>query len=298
MVALGVGILTVGASAAFANAPMPVDSPPPTGSITINANGTETLDVTGPWVWPYSNSYKDINGIHAMVNHPCDRRIGGGWSVAWNDPNDTGTTETYRSGPHTVTVNLGSRGTLPRNTDNAVTWNHADPCGHFVETNTPVPGAGYITGSWGGTHTYAGAAELPSQVCVVMYDLGSGGRRTPKAKFRMLSNDDNSVVLSLLKHATWPGPGQCVETAGLPVTVAPVPATAAAPPAPVKTVAHVTPAPAPAPAPVVKPSGALAFTGLGPFGRILAVLGGLLVIMGAFIYFVDLRRLGLWILGR
>ncbi|HUY22817.1 MAG TPA: hypothetical protein VMV22_10830 [Acidimicrobiales bacterium] len=288
VVALGVAMLTLGASAAFANTPNPVDSPPPTGSITMNSNGSVTLNVSGTWVWPYSNSYKDTQGIHAMVNHPCDRRIGGGWGITWNDPNDTGTTETYTVGTLSATVNLGSRGTDLHNTDNTVTWNHADPCGTFVETDTPVPGAGYVTGSWGGSHTYAGAASLPSQVCVVMYDLGSGGGHHPKAKFRKFSNQDNTVAWTLVKQGSWPGPGQCVSTNGLPQTVAAVPTTTAAP---AKVVAN-TP-----PAPVTKPSGSLAFTGLGPFGRIVAVLGALLVIVGAVVYFVDVRKLALWLLG-
>ena len=45
-----------GANAAMANAPNPVGTPPITGNIVTNSNGTVTVNVTGTWVWPFSTS--------------------------------------------------------------------------------------------------------------------------------------------------------------------------------------------------------------------------------------------------
>ncbi|HLM95015.1 MAG TPA: hypothetical protein VK283_01800, partial [Acidimicrobiales bacterium] len=42
------------ASAAMANAPNPVSTPPITGDIVTNSNGTVTVNVAGTWVWPFS----------------------------------------------------------------------------------------------------------------------------------------------------------------------------------------------------------------------------------------------------
>jgi uncharacterized membrane protein YgcG len=45
------------------------------------------------------------------------------------------------------------------------------------------------------------------------------------------------------------------------------------------------------------PSSSLAFTGLGAGGRALAVAGGILLLFGLVLFFVNLRRLALWLLG-
>ena len=44
-------------------------------------------------------------------------------------------------------------------------------------------------------------------------------------------------------------------------------------------------------------SGSLAFTGLGPIGKLLGVLGGLFVLLGLVLFFVNVRKVGSWLLG-
>ena len=45
------------------------------------------------------------------------------------------------------------------------------------------------------------------------------------------------------------------------------------------------------------PSGSLAFTGLGTAGKLLALVGAILVALGLVLLFVNLRKLALWFLG-
>jgi hypothetical protein len=44
-------------------------------------------------------------------------------------------------------------------------------------------------------------------------------------------------------------------------------------------------------------SGSLAFTGLGTTGKLVALAGGILVLLGLVVFFVDVRKLALWLLG-
>jgi hypothetical protein len=41
----------------------------------------------------------------------------------------------------------------------------------------------------------------------------------------------------------------------------------------------------------------LAFTGLGSIGKILAVVGGILLLLGLVLYFCDVKKLAAWFLG-
>jgi len=289
------------ASAAMANAPNPVSTPPITGDIVTNSNGTVTVNVAGTWVWPFSTSLKDVEGLHATTTDKCDHRFGAGWGVVWNDPSDSGYAETFTELGLTASVNIGSRGVNPVNRQSELAWMPGTPCGTFVETNEPVAGAGYVTGPWMGAHIYPNAASVPASICVVMYDLGS--RKPPKEKWRQFSNSDNSITWSLLNKHYWnesPDGANCVATRSLPAGPPPVPATS---PARVTSVATPTTAP-PKKVPVVSPA-ALAFTGFGPFGALAAVGGVLLVLVGVVLYFVDvrkyaveMRKLSRWLLGR
>ena len=282
------------AGAAMANAPSPVGNPPITGSIVTNANGSVTVNVTGHWLWPFTTSLKDVQGLHATVTDQCDRRFGAGWGIVWNDPNDPGYPETYSVLGLSATVGLGSRGVNPANRETMLAWMPSAPCGQFIETNTPVAGAGYVTGPWMGVHIYANAAAVPNAICVVTYDLGS--HKPPKRKWTQFSNDDNSVIWSLLDTRSWTETANgtsCVDPHTLPASTAPPPTTPAR-------VTSVTTPPAtvpPAKTPTVSP-GALAFTGFGPLGQLLAVGGGLLVLGGLVLYFVDVRKAAAWLLGR
>jgi len=52
-----------------------------------------------------------------------------------------------------------------------------------------------------------------------------------------------------------------------------------------------------APGTVGAPSGSLAFTGLGPIGKMLGALGAVLLVLGLIMLFVNMRRVALWLLG-
>jgi len=50
-------------------------------------------------------------------------------------------------------------------------------------------------------------------------------------------------------------------------------------------------------APVTAPSGSLAFTGLGRYGIVLGIAGGVLVVLGVLLFVFDIRRFFTWLLG-
>jgi hypothetical protein len=51
------------------------------------------------------------------------------------------------------------------------------------------------------------------------------------------------------------------------------------------------------PGSVTASSGSLAFTGLGSVGKVLAVVGGILLLLGLVLYFFDVKKLAAWFLG-
>lgn len=70
---------------------------------------------------------------------------------------------------------------------------------------------------------------------------------------------------------------------------------------PVKTVSHTTPPKPVTTVPVrttpAKSPGVLAFTGFGPMGQLMALLGVIFVLFGAILYFFDVKKWALWLLG-
>jgi hypothetical protein len=293
----------LGSTAAFANAASPTESPMTAGSVLLNANGTVTVIASGTWIWQFGRETATTPGLAATVNHPCDQRTGVGWGVAWADPNDPGITETYSTrhgSPITATVHVGSKGTDPVNGDSSVTYNPHDPCGRFVQTNSPRPGDGYVTGTWESKHTYANQASLPTDVCVITYDLGFG--RPPTPHRLNFDNNDNSVQWALFTKGSWDMSVTDDNCATLPPAVPAPPAPPPPAPPPVKVVSHTVP-PAPKPVAVAtKPSGALAFTGFGKIGQLVALLGIMLVALGCALYFLDVRKSDVrkavsWLLG-
>jgi hypothetical protein len=288
---LAIGTLLVASVVLFvtrtaqANAPGPTDGV--TGTAFVNPDGTVTVTVGGTWEWPFAST-QFPGGLHATVQHPCDRRSGAGWGVVWSDPQDPGYTETYHSKYLSLTVKVGSRGVNPANTDHAVIYNTMDPCGTFTETDVPAAGDGNVTGTWKSTHVYASAAMVPASVCVVTYDLGFG--LAPAPKYLKFSNDDNSVAWSLQDMGSWNNSIGGPNCAQLPA-LQPAPATTPATPA--KPASQVTPsAPATPPA-----TGGLAFTGFSATGRLLTLLGMVLVILGLAVYFVDAPKTAQWLVG-
>jgi hypothetical protein len=294
--ALGLTILWGGVAQA--------NAPGPTGAIhmtaVVNANQTVTVNASGTWLWMYSRSDSD-GGLNATVAAPCDHRSGVGWGVMWSDPQDAGFTETYTSKFQAQTVHMGSRGLNPANTDSVVAFNHAQSCGTFTQTNQPLPGDGFVTGTWTASHVYNNATAVPGAICVVTYDLGFG--KMPLPKYRNFSNDDNSVAWQLQDTGHWSMSTGGVNCQNIPAaTPAPPVPTPTIPPA--KTVAKTTPPPTVtprvAPTPAARPpavTGPLAFTGFGPTGRLLTLIGMILVVVGLVFYFVDVRKAVLWLLG-
>ncbi len=305
-VLLVVLVVTVGSglssTAAFANAAAPTESPMTAGSVVLNANGTVTVTASGTWIWQFGRESATTPGLDATVNHPCDSRTGVGWGVAWADPSDPGITETYTTrhgSPITATVQVGSKGVDPINGDRSVTYDPHDPCGHFVQTNSPRPGDGYDTGTWQSQHTYASEATLPRDVCVITYDLGFG--RPPTPHRLDFDNNDNSVQWALFTQGSWDMSTTDDNCATLPPAVAAPPAPPPVVPPPVKTVSHTVPAKAPVPV-ATKPAGVLAFTGFGRIGQLVALLGVILVALGCALYFLDVRKSDIrkamsWLLG-
>jgi hypothetical protein len=302
--ALGAGAVLALGLTVFWSGVAQANAPGPTGVIqmtaVLNANQTVTVDASGTWLWKYSRSDSD-GGLNATVNAPCDHRSGVGWGVMWGDPQDTGFAEAYHSKFQTQTVRMGSRGVNPANTDSLVAFNRSDSCGTFAQTNHPAPGDGYVTGTWTSTHVYSSAADVPPAICVVTYDLGFG--KMPLPKYRNFSNDDNSVAWQMQDTGSWSmsSGGVNCESVPAPTIAPPVPAvppatTAAKTTPPPPAVKVTTPAPAPAPRqPAV--TGPLAFTGFGPTGRLLTLIGMILVVVGAVFYFVDVRKAVRWLLG-
>ncbi len=297
---LGTASATVlSSTAAFANAPSPKATPMKTGSVLLNPNGTVTVTATGTWLWVYGTESAVTAGLAATVNHPCDSRSGVGWGVVWGDPDDPGFAETYvnkHGTRHSQMVHVGSRGKNPLNGDSAVLFNPQHRCGTFVQTNVPHPGDGYDTGTWRSVHTYNSVASLPTDICVITYDLGFA--RPPTPHRLNFDNNDNSVQWALFKQGSWELASTDDNCAQLPPPVAapPQPTTTTTQPPPVKTVRHTSP-PAPHVTPKPKPAGALAFTGFGRTGRLLALLGTILVLIGLVLYFVDVRKAAQWLVG-
>lgn len=198
------------ATTAWANAPKPSPIPVPVATAVTNANGTVTVSVSGTWMWLFSPRSKGTReGFEASVKYPCSHSFGAGWAIAWNDPNDTGYTETFSYDNATATVDLGSQGINPSNAATEVTYNHGKPCGTFTETNVPATRDGSDSGPWSGSHIYASSALVPSAICVVIYNLGP----EPQPGFLKLSNDNNSVEWSLRDGGNWDttaGEANCV----------------------------------------------------------------------------------------
>lgn len=82
-----------------------------------------------------------------------------------------------------------------------------------------------------------------------------------------------------------------------PLVTALAPASASAPAPATKTVSQSSPPATTAPA-TKSGGGVLAFTGFGPIGQLATLLGAILVLLGLFLYFVDVRRAISWFLGR
>ena len=298
----------LGIGAAYANAALPGINPS-ANTAFIEPDGTVVVTVQGTWNWPFSG-LPHTEGLNATLGTPCDKRIGVGWGITWNDPNDPGIVVSYGARGQAVTVGLGSIGTNPANTDQSVRSNGPPMrCGTFTQTNIPGFGDGFVSGTWIGKHTYASVHALPSLLCVVTFDLGFGPTPAPKyTKFD--TNDDNSIVWQLkLNQGGWsqspagpncmPMPTPVLAPSPPPTTPTPTLApviTPSSPSGPATPAALRSTVPATAPARPAS-SGTLAFTGFGRVGQLMCLVGFVLVLLGLLLYFVDVRRTVQWLLG-
>jgi len=231
---------------AFANAANPCGSsatagvcPPtnagPSGTETINADGTATITVRGLYSWLSQT-------VQAGSQDNCGGHYGVGWGLIWNDPKDAGFTVAKGS----ISEGVGSLGNTLNPADEAVHYNANDPCGSPTSVTNPAHPGQTVTipvGMWGpgtaaclqagsssnavppcpptpghtgntgatlpiGTtsHVYATAADVPAIVCVNMYDLhqpfSSGNRNYVVDK-----NGDNSIETNAFNPAI--GGGSC-----------------------------------------------------------------------------------------
>jgi hypothetical protein len=169
-----------GASAAWARA-TPENPPAPTGTVTSSAGGAITVTASGSWTWPVGTGAGELNATAGTLSQECGGNYGVGWGMAWNDPNDTGYTITYKKKGVSYSLNVGSK-TGPDGQAVAVA---ASP--HQCGTYSPTA----VSGTWSSTHTYAAGTALPSQICVVSYVLKSA-RPGHKKMYQVNTNRKNS----------------------------------------------------------------------------------------------------------
>ena len=288
LVAALLGSLLAAAPPAFANTAAPSSTG---GTEVVDAsNGHVTVTVTGTWSWPYPS-------LHAKLKKQCDARVGVGWAIAWQDPSDKGYRIYYpRLGKYSA--RLGATGSDGLNAPQQVLWNPADPCGTFTLTNVPRKHAGDVAGTWSGSHTYKRAADVPSVLCAVMFDLAF--KPGPKPSRLLVTNRDNTIHNQLKHGGTYsslPGSNGCQSTAAFNVSTSPgsPPTTTPPPTVPVSPAGSVPTTMAPPPPAATRPSGPMAFTGLGAGGQALAVLGAGLVIVGGLLLLLARRRR--WVLS-
>lgn len=243
---------------------------------TVNADGTVTVTFGGTWLW---------TSLHATANNQCDHRIGVGWSVIWNDPNDPGFVMKLRKS--SLVENAGSTGSDGLNPEEQVLYNQSQPCGTFVETDAPRFGDGNAQGNWSDTHVYKDSGSVPGVICVVLYDLAFPPA-PPRPNRLLVTNDDNTIAASLRVDSGWtptPGDGNCTIPGQVvaPVVTAKVTPTTTSPP--VTAPPTTTPPP-----PVVRASGPLAYTGPGDGLVALGGAGALALMAGLVLLAVLPRR--------
>jgi uncharacterized repeat protein (TIGR01451 family) len=201
-----VGVQLVAIAPALANAANP--DPDTTGTATVNADGTVTANLSGTWSWP---------------GQSCEGRYGTGYAVDWwgvstsqtptNSFSLTNATEVTGPGV-TTTGTISPAGDIPIS---GGTFFHVAQfyAGETVNSSTTCtdtgsgPTAG-STGSWTASATYPSMADIPSQVCVNMYDEhGSEGKPSGNANdFSPSKDNDNSIQTNNFNPTA--GAGYCV----------------------------------------------------------------------------------------
>jgi hypothetical protein len=177
---------------ALANAANP--NPDTKAVETPHANGTVTVNVSGTWSWP---------------GQSCEGRYGEGWAVDWwgisSSPlptnNFTLTNASEVTGPGTTTTGSFDAAGAQQIKNNggyfhvSSLYNGEDVNSSSTCTDTGTGSSAGSTGSWSAVATYPNKADIPANICVIMYDEhGSEGKPSGSANdFSAVNDNDNSI---------------------------------------------------------------------------------------------------------
>jgi hypothetical protein len=203
--ALLAAVEVFGVVPAFANAPNP--NPDTTGTSTLNADGSVTANLSGTWIWSDQN---------------CEGRYGEGWAVDWwgisSSPTPspsfslTNASEVISAG-NNATGTISPAGSIKINGTNNYFHVAQYYAGEDVNSSATCTDTGpnSSTGSWSATATYPSQADVPAQVCVILYDEhGSEAKPTGNgtgSDFDPTKDNDNSIQTNNFNPA---GGGYCV----------------------------------------------------------------------------------------
>lgn len=223
-VVLIVGLVAaVAPAAASANAGNP--QPTTGGTETLNADGTVTVTLNGTWSWS---------------GQACGGRYGVGWAVDWwgismaKTPNPsfalTGASEVVPAGPankpwsatalSSGTVTPAGAIALPPVPGQPQQFFHVgtyyagedtDLCAQTMADGTPY-------GPWSATATYPSMSDIPSRLCVNLYDEhGTAGKSSGNPNdFSPAKDGDNSIQTNSFDPTN--GGGNCVASSSLTVS--------------------------------------------------------------------------------
>jgi len=208
----------VGAAPALANAANP--NPDTAGTAVENANGTVSVQLSGTWSWP---------------GQSCAGRYGEGWAVDWWGISSSSTPSpsfSLTAASEVTSPGVTTTGTVSPDGDVPIRGGTFFHVGEFYageDVNSPStctdtgsgPSAG-STGSWSASAVYPAVADVPSQVCVNIYDEhGSEGKVSGNAKdFSPSGDSDNSIQTNSFDPTD--GVGYCLALTITPPTPTPV----------------------------------------------------------------------------
>ena len=197
----------VAVSPALGNAANPDNNT--TGTFTVNGDGTVTVDLSGTWSWP---------------GQDCAGRYGEGWAVDWWGVSASKTpTNPFSLTNASIVTSPGvtSTGTISPagawQIKNSSNWFHVPQLydGETVNsaatcTDTGTGKNATSSGSWSATATYPNQADMPAQLCVIMFDEhGSEGSASKAASdFDPTADGDNSIKTNSFDPTM--GNGYCV----------------------------------------------------------------------------------------
>ena len=119
------------ASAAWANAAAPTNTPAQTSTVIDNSNGTVTVRSPAHGYGSSRLTPKTTQGIDVTAADPCDDRFGVGWAVIWNDPNDPGYPRDLPNGQRKGNRQLGVKEPMDGNAQGSVLWDKYQAVRHL-----------------------------------------------------------------------------------------------------------------------------------------------------------------------